>query len=265
MGHNSAAYLHLLIESMKLAYADRSEYLGDPDRTRSPSKHLQVTLTSTGAVPLFKTTWPHLLRSSNQEVLTIMRAQRRPISRSLISLATLSQTPTPSTSALAQALWCLGPACCSTTRWTTLLPSQASPTAMALYKVKQTQLPRKPAALVNDPNLSIQRGKAVGCHGSPGGSRIITAVAQTLLNLMAFDMTLGMATSSPRIHHQWMPDMAMVEPGISADTVNILEASKHKILRSNSTIGRVNSVQIEDGWFYGYADPRRPGGHVATW
>jgi gamma-glutamyltranspeptidase/glutathione hydrolase len=115
------------------------------------------------------------------------------------------------------------------------------------------------------PTLVFKDGKPWVATGSPGGSRIITAVAQTLLNLMAFDMTLGMATSSPRIHHQWMPDMAMVEPGISADTVNILEASKHKILRSDSTIGRVNSVQIEDGWFYGYADPRRPGGHVATW
>jgi gamma-glutamyltranspeptidase/glutathione hydrolase len=59
--------------------------------------------------------------------------------------------------------------------------------------------------------------------------------------------------------------MAMVEPGISIDTVNILEASQHKILRSDRTIGRVNSVQIEDGWLYGYTDPRRPGGHVATW
>ena len=48
------------IESMKLAYADRSEYLGDLIEQRSLSKHLQVTLTSTGAVPLFKTTWPHL-------------------------------------------------------------------------------------------------------------------------------------------------------------------------------------------------------------
>ena len=78
MGHNSAAYLHLLIESMKLAYADRSEYLGDLIEQRSPSKHLQVTLTSTGAVPLFKTTWPHLLRSSNREVLTTMRARDDP-------------------------------------------------------------------------------------------------------------------------------------------------------------------------------------------
>ena len=115
------------------------------------------------------------------------------------------------------------------------------------------------------PTLVFRDGKPWIATGSPGGSRIITAVAQTLLNVMAFDMTLGMATSAPRIHHQWMPDMAMVEPGISPDTVSILEASKHTILRSNSTIGRVNSVQIEDGWFYGYADPRRPGGHVAAW
>jgi gamma-glutamyltranspeptidase/glutathione hydrolase len=56
-----------------------------------------------------------------------------------------------------------------------------------------------------------------------------------------------------------------VEPGISVDTTNLLEQSKHTIVRSNSTIGRVNSVQIEDGWFYGFADLRRPGGHVATW
>ena len=115
------------------------------------------------------------------------------------------------------------------------------------------------------PTLVFKDGKPWLATGSPGGSRIITAVVQTLLNTMAFDMTLGLATSSPRIHHQWMPDRAMVEPGISVDTTNLLEQSKHTIVRSNSTIGRVNSVQIEGGWFYGYADLRRPGGHVATW
>ena len=55
-----------------------------------------------------------------------------------------------------------------------------------------------------------------------------------------------------------MPDRVMVEPGISVDTTNLLEQSKHTIVRSNSTIGRVNSVQIEGGWFYGYADRGAP-------
>ena len=266
MGHNSAAYLHLLIESMKLAYADRSEYLGDPDRTEIPVK----TLTSESYLDRRRAliqadvaTPSEVIKPGNVDDNESTETTHFSIVDQFGNVVTNTYTINFS---FGSGIVVPGTGMLLNNEMDDFAAKPGSPNGYGLVQGEANAVAAGSRPLSSmTPTLVFKDGKPWVATGSPGGSRIITAVAQTLLNLMAFDMTLGMATSSPRIHHQWMPDRAMVEPGISSDTVSILEASKHKILRSNSTIGRVNSVQIEDGWFYGYADPRRPGGHVATW
>jgi len=266
MGHNSAAYLHLLIESMKLAYADRSEYLGDPDRTKIPVKALTSDSYLDGRRALIKddvATPSELIKPGSVDDNESTETTHFSIVDQYGNVVTNTYTINFS---FGSGIVVPGTGMLLNNEMDDFAAKPGSPNGYGLVQGEANAVAAGSRPLSSmTPTMVFKNGKPWVATGSPGGSRIITAVAQTLLNLMAFDMTLGMATSSPRIHHQWMPDMAMVEPGISADTVNILEASKHKILRSNSTIGRVNSVQIEDGWFYGYADPRRPGGHVATW
>ncbi len=266
MGHNSAAYLHLLIESMRLAYADRSEYLGDPDRTTIPIATLtsepylekrRVLIKDDEATPseIIKPGDVDDYESTETTHFSVVDQFGNVVTNTYtINFSFGSGIVVPGTGMLLN------------NEMDDFAAKPGFPNGYGLVQGEANAVSAGSRPLSSmTPTLVFKEGKPWVATGSPGGSRIITAVAQTLLNLMAFDMTLGMATSSPRIHHQWMPDMAMVEPGISEDTIRILEESKHKILRSNSTIGRVNSVQIEDGWFYGYADPRRPGGHVATW
>lgn len=266
MGHNSAAYLHLLIESMKLAYADRSEYLGDPDRTKIPVKALTSDSYLDGRRALIKddiATPSEVIKPGSVDDNESTETTHFSIVDQYGNVVTNTYTINFS---FGSGIVVPGTGMLLNNEMDDFAAKPGSPNGYGLVQGEANAVAAGSRPLSSmTPTMVFKNGKPWVATGSPGGSRIITAVAQTLLNLMAFDMTLGMATSSPRIHHQWMPDMAMVEPGISADTVNILEASKHKILRSNSTIGRVNSVQIEDGWFYGYADPRRPGGHVATW
>ena len=266
MGHNSAAYLHLLIESMKLAYADRSEYLGDPDRTEIPVKALTSVAYLDGRRTLIQddvATPSEVIKPGSVDDNESTETTHFSIVDQFGNVVTNTYTINFS---FGSGIVVPGTGMLLNNEMDDFAAKPGFPNGYGLVQGEANAVAAGSRPLSSmTPTLVFKEGKPWVATGSPGGSRIITAVAQTLLNLMAFDMTLGMATSSPRIHHQWMPDMAMVEPGISADTVNILEASKHKILRSNSTIGRVNSVQIEDGWFYGYADPRRPGGHVATW
>lgn len=266
MGHNSAAYLHLLIESMKLAYADRSEYLGDPDRTEIPVKALTGDAYLDGRRALIKddiATPSEVIKPGSVDDNESTETTHFSIVDQYGNVVTNTYTINFS---FGSGIVVPGTGMLLNNEMDDFAAKPGSPNGYGLVQGEANAVAAGSRPLSSmTPTMVFKNGKPWVATGSPGGSRIITAVAQTLLNLIAFDMTLGMATSSPRIHHQWMPDMAMVEPGISADTVNILEASKHKILRSNSTIGRVNSVQIEDGWFYGYADPRRPGGHVATW
>ena len=266
MGHNSAAYLHLLIESMKLAYADRSEYLGDPDRTTIPIatltsepylKKRRVLIKDDEATP------SEIIKPGDVDDYESTETTHFAVVDQFGNVVTNTYTINFS---FGSGIVVPGTGMLLNNEMDDFAAKPGFPNGYGLVQGEANAVSAgsRPLSSIT-PTLVFKEGKPWVATGSPGGSRIITAVAQTLLNLMAFDMTLGMATSSPRIHHQWMPDMAMVEPGISEDTIRILEKSKHKILRSNSTIGRVNSVQIEDGWFYGYADPRRPGGHVATW
>ena len=266
MGHNSAAYLHLLIESMKLAYADRSEYLGDPDRTTIPIatltsepylKKRRVLIKDDEATP------SEIIKPGDVDDYESTETTHFAVVDQFGNVVTNTYTINFS---FGSGIVVPGTGMLLNNEMDDFAAKPGFPNGYGLVQGEANAVSAGSRPLSSmTPTLVFKEGKPWVATGSPGGSRIITAVAQTLLNLMAFDMTLGMATSSPRIHHQWMPDMAMVEPGISEDTIRILEKSKHKILRSNSTIGRVNSVQIEDGWFYGYADPRRPGGHVATW
>ena len=266
LGHNSAGYLHLLIESMKLAYADRSKYLGDPDRTVIPVEQLtsedyldqrRTIIRDEVAIPSAE------IRPGNFEDLESTETTHYSIVDQFGNV--VSNTYTINFS-FGSGIVVPGTGMLLNNEMDDFAAKPGFPNGYGLVQGEANAVSAGSRPLSSmTPTLVFRDGKPWIATGSPGGSRIITAVAHTLLNVMAFDMTLGMATSAPRIHHQWMPDLAMVEPGISPDTVSILEASKHKILRSNSTIGRVNSVQIEDGWFYGYADPRRPGGHVAVW
>ena len=250
---------------MKLAYADRSEYLGDPDRTAIPVEQLtsedyldqrRTIIRDEVAIPSAE------IRPGSFEDLESTETTHYSIVDQFGNV--VSNTYTINFS-FGSGIVVPGTGMLLNNEMDDFAAKPGFPNGYGLVQGEANAVSAGSRPLSSmTPTLVFRDGKPWIATGSPGGSRI-TAVAQTLLNVMAFDMTLGMATSAPRIHHQWMPDMAMVEPGISPDTVSILEASKHKILRSNSTIGRVNSVQIEDGWFYGYADPRRPGGHVAVW
>ena len=266
LGHNSAGYLHLLIESMKLAYADRSEYLGDPDRTAIPVAELisERYLDQRRAMIRDDVATPSAeIRPGDLEDLESTETTHYSVADQFGNV--VSNTYTINFS-FGSGIVVPGTGMLLNNEMDDFAAKPGSPNGYGLVQGETNAVAAGSRPLSSmTPTLVLKDGKPWVATGSPGGSRIITAVAQTLLNLIAFDMTLGVATSAPRIHHQWMPDMAMVEPGISPDTVKILEGSKHKVLRSNRTIGRVNSVQIEAGWFYGYADPRRPGGHIAVW
>jgi gamma-glutamyltranspeptidase/glutathione hydrolase len=113
------------------------------------------------------------------------------------------------------------------------------------------------------PTIVFRDGKPWLATGSPGGSRIITTVLQTLLNAMAFDMNIAAAGMNSRIHHQWLPDEILAEDGISPDTVNLLQQKGHKVVLGGQTIGRTQSIMLEDGWLLGATDTRRPEGWVA--
>ena len=94
--------------------------------------------------------------------------------------------------------------------------------------------------------------------GSPGGGRIPNIVAQLILNTVQYDMNIAEATHAPRIHQQWRTPQLGFERELSRDTIDILESRGH-VVETQQTIGSSQSIMLRNGYFYGSADPRRPG------
>ena len=107
------------------------------------------------------------------------------------------------------------------------------------------------------PTIVLKNGSPVYATGSPGGSRIITTVLQFLLNTLDFRMEISDATVAPRIHHQWKPDILMLEEGFDIYHAKKLESMGQKIYISGPGTS-LESIEIKNDRFYGFGDTRRP-------
>ncbi len=112
------------------------------------------------------------------------------------------------------------------------------------------------------PTIVLKDGKAVLVTGSPGGSRIISAVLQVVINAIDFDMNVAVAVSAPRLHHQWRPDEVRVEHGFSKATLTALRERGHRII---APLGQtsVNSIAVTPDGLLGAADPRTRGAEAS--
>ena len=105
-------------------------------------------------------------------------------------------------------------------------------------------------------------GKPFLVTGSPGGSRIITAVLQVIMNVIDFHMPIDQAVTAPRLHHQWQPDEVYAEPGFSPDLLDALKARGHKIVATEPHTA-ANSIEVTPNGYVGVADRRTRGALAA--
>ena len=264
-GHNSAAYLHRVIESMKLAYADRSRYMGDPDQTLIPTEALISKEYGAERRKLIdaeraKTAEeigpgnPVPTESPDTTHYSVADAEGNVVANTYtLNFSFGSHIVVPGTGILLN------------NEMDDFAAKAGDANAYGLVQGEANTIApgRRPLSSMT-PTIVFKDGQPWLAAGSPGGSLIITTVLQTLLNAMVFDMNIAAAVAAPRVHNQWMPDRTLVEPGISLDTQRILEDWGHSLSPTRRTIGRSNSLIIDEGWMQGFADMRRPGGHVAT-
>lgn len=264
MGHNSAAYLHHLTEAMKLAYADRSKYLGDPDFVEVPVAALtdpayaarQRRLIDPGkATPSADILPGRVLAPESLDTThyNVVDPQGNAVSNTYTLNASFgSAIAVPGTGMLLN----------------NEMPDFAlRPGYPNIFKLVQGESHaieggKRPVSSMS-PTLVFRDGKLWLVTGSPGGSKIITIILQVLLNTIEFNMNAATAGISPRIHHQWLPDQLLAEQGISPDTVRLLREMGHDVVQSDRTFGRTHSIMLQDGRLYGATDTRRPEGWVA--
>jgi gamma-glutamyltranspeptidase/glutathione hydrolase len=112
------------------------------------------------------------------------------------------------------------------------------------------------------PTIVLRNGKPFIVTGSPGGSRIITAVLQVLLNVIDYRMPLSDAVHAARVHHQWLPDETMFEPWASPATMKALEARGHRVTIWQPFTS-VQSIMVTPQGLIGAADTRTRGALAA--
>ncbi len=118
--------------------------------------------------------------------------------------------------------------------------------------------PRKHPLSSMAPTIVLRAGKFYFTVGSPGGPTIINTVLEVMVNVLDFRMNIQQAVDWPRFHHQWLPDELRMEQGFSPDTVALLESRGHKIKLVNSQ-GEAAAILRDGDWLQGAADGRSEG------
>lgn len=259
-GVNSAKNIHHMAESMKLAYADRSEYLGDPDFVKIP-----VTgLTSKAyANELVKTIDDNKARLSS----TIKPGKPQPYESdqtthfSVMDKAGNAVAVTYTLNLnFGSGIVVEGTGILLNNEMDDFSVKPGVPNAFGLVGGTANAIEAKKRPLSSmTPTIVMKNNKPWLVTGSPGGARIITTVLQSVVNTIDHEMNPAEAIITPRVHHQWLPDELRVEAGISPDTIKLLQDKGHKVV-TKAPMGRIQIIQADDSGFYGYSDPRNPDG-----
>ncbi|WP_251360116.1 gamma-glutamyltransferase [Kangiella sp. TOML190] len=261
-GVNTAKSIHLLVEAMKLAYADRSKHLGDTDFYDVPmdwliskdyAKHLAKK------VNLEKTT-------ASEEIAPGIAPRYESPDTTHFSVVDQWGNAVANTYTLnfsyGSGIVVEGTGILLNNEMDDFSAKPGTPNGYGLIGGEANAIEAKKRPLSSmTPTMLFKDGQLKLVTGSPGGSRIITTVLQMVVNLVDHGMNVAEATHTARIHHQWLPDRLFVEPAINADSLELLKQKGHKLYPS-STMGSTQSIQVGD-YIYGSADPRRPNAEAA--
>ena len=262
MGPGSAGAIHVTAEAMKLAFADRSKYLGDPDFVDIPTealinkeyaKSLAAKISMDRATPSEEIAPGSLSIYESDETThySVVDSEGNMVGNTYTLMFSFgSGVVIEGTGILMN----------NNLGNFTLRPD--IPDAFGLMGSENNMISpfRRPVSSMS-PVLVSKNGTPFLMTGTPGGSKIISANMQMVLNVLEYGMNIGDASVAPRIHHQWYPEELLLEGGISPDTISLLRQKGHKINfnKNSAGMGSLQSVMSKDGLFYGYSDPRRPG------
>lgn len=261
-GHNSSAYVHLITETMRRAFADRAHFLGDPDFNDLPRRELLSDSYNTDRMSNFNPDRathsedtehgdiPFSLESPETTHFSIMDEDGN-----AVSVTTTLNGSFGSKVAVTGAGFFLN------NEMDDFTAKPGEPNMFGLIQGKANAIePGKRMLSSMSPSIVTKNGKVRMVLGAAGGPRIISAILQNFLNLAVFEMEAQQAVSAPRFHHQWLPDKLYHEPfGLNPDTQELLEEKGHT-LEVRSTVGRSHIIYVdEEGLKYGAPDPRGDG------
>jgi gamma-glutamyltranspeptidase / glutathione hydrolase len=266
MGHNSSAALHLLSEASKRAFADRAEYMADPDFADVPAKALSSKAYAAdrfSGIDRKKATPSSQLRpgivvaaeGSDTTHYTVVDASGMVVSNTYtINDLYGSRVTAKGTGVLLN------------DEMDDFAARPGRPNLFGLVQGERNKVEGRKRPLSSmTPTIVLRKdGKPWFAVGARGGPRIISAVMQTVINVIDFDMNIQQAIDAPRVHHQWLPDEIIYEKwGLSADTMEILRSFGHKFSERPMNIASATGIMIDQqGVRLGAIDSRSDGAAI---
>jgi gamma-glutamyltranspeptidase/glutathione hydrolase len=269
-------YLHALVESAKHAFADRARWMGDPEFAALPTRELidpAYAFARANALHPERTLEPALYGSSPED--TARFYELNDAGTSHVSVVdrfggAVAMTETINLSYGSRVV-VPGYGFALNNQMDDFATRPGEPNAFGLV---QSELnapgPGKRPISSMSPTIVLDGAGVVAVAGGSGGPRIISGVTQSLLNVLLFDMEAHDAVTAPRVHHQWLPDVLQVEPGIASDEalVGALVERGHTVEEADRPLGAVQLIRraqlrdAESGWSAA-SDGTRKGGEPA--
>jgi gamma-glutamyltranspeptidase/glutathione hydrolase len=262
MKQGSPASLHLLIEAMKRAYADRARYLGDPAFVNAPTNILEAKdyaaklragINADRATPAAEVTSALPPREgSNTTHYSIVDSHGNAVSN------TYTLNFPYGVGMIAEGT---GVLLNNEMDDFTAAPGASNAFGLVGYEPNLPGPGKRPLSSMS-PTIVLKDGKPVLLTGSPGGSRIISAVLQVIVDVLDYHMDVAAAVAAPRLHNQWLPDVVRVERGFADDTLAALKAKGHQIVEPLGQTS-ANSILVTASGLLGAPDPRTRGAEAA--
>lgn len=259
LGHNTAQTIHLMAETMKYAYSDRSEYLGDPDFYKVPVNALtnvDYAQKIAAKIAINKTT-------PSSEIKPGKLAPYESDQTTHFSVVdkwgnAVSNTYTLNFS-YGSGLVAKGTGILLNNEMDDFSAKPGVPNGYGLVggDANAVEGNKRPLSSMS-PTIVMKDGKAFLITGSPGGSRIITTTLQIIMNVIDHGLNIAEASYAARVHHQWQPDELRVESSVNRDTISLLEAKGHKVT-VQSAMGSTQSIMVTEQGIFGASDPRHSG------
>ena len=263
LGHNTYSYINLLTEVMKYAYADRSKHLGDPDFFNVPV----AKLTDKGYADDIKNKIILGESTPSNKIYPGVFEDNESNETTHFSVADKNGNVVSSTytlnSTFGSGVVIKGTGILMNNEMDDFSAAPGIPNQFGLLGAEANEIvPSKRPLSSMSPTIVMKNNELFFTTGSPGGSRIISAVLQSILNIVDFDMNLEETNSAKRIHHQWQPDILQIESSINEDI-------KLKLLGLNYNVKVINpatclqTIMFKNNKFYGYGDFRRPDAYAS--
>ncbi len=263
LGYQSSRTVHIMTETMKQVYADRAEFMGDPDYVSVPvemliSKHYAKEQRE--KVDTMRAKSSNSIKAGTSYIKERENTTHYSVIDSFGNCVAVTYTIND---LFGSQVVVDGAGFFLNNEMDDFSSKQGIPNSYGLVGSGANAIEggKRPLSSMT-PTIVLKEGKPILILGARGGSKIITAVLQTILNVIDYGMSIQDAVSFPRFHHQWLPDELIYERScLPEDVIHNLQLKGHITKEVKSKSGAIQAIFIEQetGWIYGVSDPREGG------